>query len=131
MFVFSVKDGEFRQFKGSRKVKDFLDFVEEKQWESVEPITSWQNPGSIQMGILGKLINLFIQYLIDWSIYLLINYLVFQHYFFLRLLFQNLLCHERLPQNFDRGLQIFDLGFLCIFYFSHHFSWRIIRIGKS
>ena len=60
-----MKDGEFRQFKGSRKVKDFLDFVEEKQWESVEPITSWQNPGSIQMGILGKLINLFIRYLID------------------------------------------------------------------
>merc|ERR1711981_1478333 len=51
--IFHVKDGEFRQFKGSRKVKDFLDFVEEKQWESVEPITSWQNPGSIQMGILG------------------------------------------------------------------------------
>merc|ERR1712141_812055 len=51
--IFHVRDGEFRQFKGSRKVKDFLDFVEEKQWESVEPITSWQNPGSIQMGILG------------------------------------------------------------------------------
>ena len=58
-----MKDGEFRQFKGSRKVKDFLDFVEEKQWESVEPISSWQSPGSIQMGILGKLINLFIKYL--------------------------------------------------------------------
>merc|ERR1711981_244016 len=51
--IFHVKDGEFRQFKGSRKVKDFLDFVEEKQWESVEPISSWQSPGSIQMGILG------------------------------------------------------------------------------
>ena len=82
MFVFSVKDGEFRQFKGSRKVKDFLDFVEEKQWESVEPITSWQNPGSIQMGILGKLINLFIQYLIDWSIFLLINLPSFSTLFF-------------------------------------------------
>jgi thiol-disulfide isomerase/thioredoxin len=51
--IFHVKDGEFRQFKGSRKVKDFLDFVEEKQWESVEPISPWQSPGSIQMGILG------------------------------------------------------------------------------
>ena len=29
--LFSVKDGVFRQFKGSRKVKDFLDFIEEKK----------------------------------------------------------------------------------------------------
>merc|ERR1712088_634794 len=51
--IFHVRDGEFRQFKGSRKVKDFLDFVEEKQWQNTEPISSWQSPGSFQMGILG------------------------------------------------------------------------------
>ena len=51
-----MKDGEFRQFRGSRNVKDFLDYVEEKQWQNTEPISSWQSPGSFQMGILGKLI---------------------------------------------------------------------------
>jgi len=51
--IFHVKDGQFRQFKGSRNVKDFLDFVEEKQWQEIEPISAWQSPGSIQMGILG------------------------------------------------------------------------------
>ena len=52
-----MKDGEFRQFRGSRNVKDFLDYVEEKQWQNTEPISSWQSPGSFQMGILGKLIS--------------------------------------------------------------------------
>ena len=72
-----MKDGEFRQFKGSRKVKDFLDFVEEKQWESVEPITSWQNPGSIQMGILGKLLFLNSKILILSSMYFIFFTLIF------------------------------------------------------
>lgn len=48
-----MKNGEFRQFKGNRGIKDFLDFIEEKQWESIETVSAWQNPGSIQMGILG------------------------------------------------------------------------------
>ena len=47
-----------------------------------------------------------------------------------RLLFQNIVRDERLPQNSDRRLQIFFLGVLRIFYVNHHFSWRFIRIGK-
>lgn len=51
--IFHIKNGVFRQFKGSRQTKDFLDFVEEKQYESIEPMSALQDPGSIQMGILG------------------------------------------------------------------------------
>ena len=47
-----------------------------------------------------------------------------------RLLFQNIVRDERLPQNSDRRLQIFFLGVLRIFYVNHNFSWRFIRIGK-
>ena len=67
MFL-SVKDGEFRQFRGSRNVKDFLDYVEEKQWQNTEPISSWQSPGSFQMGILGKIIHQIDQLLANFPI---------------------------------------------------------------
>ena len=52
-FFFSVKEGVFRQFKGSRATKDFLDFIEEKQWEKLEPVTGLSDPAGIPMGILG------------------------------------------------------------------------------
>ena len=47
-----------------------------------------------------------------------------------RLLFQNIVRDERLPQNSDRRLQIFFLGVLRIFYVNHNLSWRFIRIGE-
>ena len=45
IFHFSIKDGVFRQFRGSRKTKDFLDFIEDKQWETIDPMSKWQDPG--------------------------------------------------------------------------------------
>ena len=56
--LFSVKEGVFRQFKGSRKVKDFLDFIEDKQWSRIEAMSWLQDPGSIQMGVLGYFFKL-------------------------------------------------------------------------
>ena len=52
-FFFSVKEGAFRQFKGSRATKDFLDFIEEKQWEKLEAVTGMADPGGFPMGVLG------------------------------------------------------------------------------
>jgi hypothetical protein len=51
--ISSIKDGVFRQFRGSRESKEFLDFIEEKQWENIEPIAWWKTPSSLQMGVLG------------------------------------------------------------------------------
>jgi len=56
--IFHIKDGVFRQFRGSRKTKDFLDFIEDKQWETIDPMSKWQDPGSVQMGILGYFFKL-------------------------------------------------------------------------
>jgi len=51
--IYHIKDGKFRQFKGSRATKDFLDFIEEKQWEKLEVLEGMYDPGSVQMGVLG------------------------------------------------------------------------------
>jgi len=51
--IYHVKEGAFRQFKGSRATKDFLDFIEEKQWEKLEAVTGMADPGGFPMGVLG------------------------------------------------------------------------------
>lgn len=45
--LFSVKDGVFRQYKGTRDVNTFVSFIEDKKWQSIEPISSWKAPNSI------------------------------------------------------------------------------------
>merc|ERR1712168_19604 len=56
--IFHVKNGVFRQFRGNRQIEDFLAFVEEKHWEKIEPLSKLQDPGSIQMGLLGYFFKL-------------------------------------------------------------------------
>ncbi|KAL7992827.1 hypothetical protein Chor_017083 [Crotalus horridus] len=42
----SCKDGEFRRYQGSRTKSDFINFISEQEWKSVEPISSWLGPSS-------------------------------------------------------------------------------------
>ncbi|ELW47007.1 Thioredoxin-related transmembrane protein 1 [Tupaia chinensis] len=41
------KDGEFRRYQGPRTKKDFINFISEKEWKTVEPVSSWFGPGSV------------------------------------------------------------------------------------
>lgn len=54
----SVKNGVFRQYRGTRDKDEFISFVEEKKWEQVEPIPSWKSPSSIQMSIVSGFFKL-------------------------------------------------------------------------
>jgi len=49
-----VKEGTFRQYKGSRSKEEFMGFVEEKRWEALDPVSSWQSPSSIQMTVVSQ-----------------------------------------------------------------------------
>lgn len=51
--IYHVKDGQFRQYKGSRDTNSFVEFVEEKRWQTLEPISNWKHPSSIQMSIVS------------------------------------------------------------------------------
>lgn len=48
LHVRSVKDGVFRQYRGSRDKESFINFVEEKKWQTLESVSSWKAPQSIQ-----------------------------------------------------------------------------------
>jgi len=71
--IFHVKEGIFRQYKGPRNKEDFLSYVEEKKWEAVEPISSWQSPSSIQMSLISQF------YKISMSIRNLMNIMLEQY----------------------------------------------------
>ncbi|CAB4064228.1 Thioredoxin-related transmembrane protein 1 [Lepeophtheirus salmonis] len=47
--IFHVKEGEFRQYRGSRDKEAFIAFIEEEKWKEIETIPSWKDPRSFQM----------------------------------------------------------------------------------
>lgn len=53
-----MKDGVFRQYRGTRDREEFISFVDEKKWEHIEPIPSWKSPSSIQMSVVSGFFKL-------------------------------------------------------------------------
>lgn len=51
---FSVKDGKFRQYRGSRDKDEFMSFVEERRWQEVEEVPAWKSPASFQMSVVSQ-----------------------------------------------------------------------------
>lgn len=47
--IFHVSNGEFRQYRGSRDIESFLQFVKEKKWKDLQAVPSWKSPASYQM----------------------------------------------------------------------------------
>jgi len=56
--IFHVKNGIFRQYRGARDKDSFIMYVEEKKWESVEPISDWKAPDSLQMSAVSYFFKL-------------------------------------------------------------------------
>lgn len=55
---FSVKDGQFRQYRGSRDGPALMAFIRNKQWEKLEPLSSWKKPDTFHMSILSYFFKL-------------------------------------------------------------------------
>ena len=45
---YSVKNGVFRQYMGGRTETDLITFIDDKKWSSVEPVSKWTSPESLQ-----------------------------------------------------------------------------------
>ncbi|XP_055634952.1 thioredoxin-related transmembrane protein 1-like isoform X2 [Toxorhynchites rutilus septentrionalis] len=56
--IFHVLNGEFRQYKGPRDLNSLMTFVEEKKWQSLEPVSAWSKPNSIQMSLVSQFFKL-------------------------------------------------------------------------
>lgn len=56
--IYHVKDGVFRQYRGSRSQDEFIAFVEESKWADVEPIPGWRDPSQVQMSVVSRFFKL-------------------------------------------------------------------------
>ncbi|XP_023348994.1 thioredoxin-related transmembrane protein 1 [Eurytemora carolleeae] len=56
--IFHVKDGVFRQYRGARDKDSFITYVEEKKWTSVEAVSDWKSPDSLQMSLVSHFFKL-------------------------------------------------------------------------
>uniref|UniRef100_A0A2R8MDF1 Thioredoxin-related transmembrane protein 1 n=1 Tax=Callithrix jacchus TaxID=9483 RepID=A0A2R8MDF1_CALJA len=56
--LFGCKDGEFRRYQGPRTKKDFINFISDKEWKSIEPVSSWFGPDSVLMSSMSALFQL-------------------------------------------------------------------------
>jgi thiol-disulfide isomerase/thioredoxin len=51
--IYHVKDGVFRHYSGPRDKEDFISFIEEKKWSTLEPIHWLRHPASKQMAVVA------------------------------------------------------------------------------
>ncbi|XP_063804482.1 thioredoxin-related transmembrane protein 1 [Pseudophryne corroboree] len=56
--IYHCKDGIFRKYQGSRTHKEFISFINEKEWEDLEPVSSWFSPDSLLMSGMSALFQL-------------------------------------------------------------------------
>ncbi|XP_069773150.1 thioredoxin-related transmembrane protein 1-like [Narcine bancroftii] len=56
--IYHCKDGEFRKYQGPRLKNDFIDFIDGKKWEAIEPMYSWLQPSSFLMTSMSALFQL-------------------------------------------------------------------------
>ncbi|XP_052429395.1 thioredoxin-related transmembrane protein 1 [Carassius gibelio] len=56
--IYHCKDGVFRRYQGARSKDDFLSFIDEKKWQSIEPLSSWFGPSSFLMNAMSALFKL-------------------------------------------------------------------------
>jgi len=56
--IFHVKNGEFRMYRGGRAKDEFMSFIEEEKWNSVETISGWKSPDSFIMSLVSYFFKL-------------------------------------------------------------------------
>ncbi|KAI3422232.1 hypothetical protein GPALN_012762 [Globodera pallida] len=56
--IYHVKDGVFRLYTGPRDKNDFISFIEDKRWTSIDPLPSYKHPDSAQMGVVAVFFKL-------------------------------------------------------------------------
>ncbi|XP_077180268.1 thioredoxin-related transmembrane protein 1 [Paroedura picta] len=56
--IYHCKDGEFRRYQGARTKTDFINFISDQEWKSIEPVSPWLGPSSFLMSSMSALFQL-------------------------------------------------------------------------
>jgi len=53
--VYHIKNGQYRIYNGNRDIENLVNFIKNKEWEKIEPSSSWLTPNSILIKLLSVL----------------------------------------------------------------------------
>uniref|UniRef100_A0A158P6P0 Thioredoxin domain-containing protein n=1 Tax=Angiostrongylus cantonensis TaxID=6313 RepID=A0A158P6P0_ANGCA len=56
--IYHVKDGVFRVYSGPRDKNDFITFIEDKRWRSIDAVPDYKHPNSKQMAVVAVFFKL-------------------------------------------------------------------------
>ncbi|VDM60579.1 unnamed protein product [Angiostrongylus costaricensis] len=56
--IYHVKDGVFRVYSGPRDKNDFITFIEDKRWLSIDAVPDYKHPNSKQMAVVAVFFKL-------------------------------------------------------------------------
>lgn len=52
--IYHVKDGVFRRYKSPRDKDSLIEFISQRTWEKIEPVSAWTSPTSVQMSVISQ-----------------------------------------------------------------------------
>lgn len=56
--IFHVKDGVYRQYRGPRDESSLRTMIQERKWDTLEPISTWKYPDSFLMTVVANFFSL-------------------------------------------------------------------------
>lgn len=60
--IYHIKDGKYRIYNGNRELNSLVDFIKNKEWEKLEPTSSYLSPNSILIKALSFLFKITIYF---------------------------------------------------------------------
>lgn len=60
--IYHIKNGQYRIFNGNRELDNLVSFIKDKEWEKIEPSSSWLTPNSFLIKTLSLLFKLTIYF---------------------------------------------------------------------
>jgi thiol-disulfide isomerase/thioredoxin len=60
--IYHIKDGKYRVYPGNRDLSSLVDFVANREWQKVEPTSSWLSPNSLLIKGLSLLFKVTIYF---------------------------------------------------------------------
>lgn len=60
--VYHIKDGQYRVYNGTRDLETLVNFILNKEWQNIEPSSSWLTPNSFIIKMLSTVFRLTLKF---------------------------------------------------------------------
>lgn len=60
--IYHIKDGQYRVYNGTRDLESLVNFILKKEWQNIEPSSSWLTPNSFIIKMLSTVFRLTLKF---------------------------------------------------------------------